>query len=82
MVVVVGLTDCVPPLGSKVYVLPSVPVTVTCVAFVAFTVKVDALPEIIEVGFGAMVTAEGGFGVTVKDALAVTFPPGPVAVAV
>jgi hypothetical protein len=29
VVVAVGLTDCVPPVGCKVYELPSVPVTVT-----------------------------------------------------
>jgi hypothetical protein len=51
------------------------------VAFVAVTVKVDALPEIIEVGFGTMEIAEGGFGVTVTVALVETFPPGPMAVA-
>jgi hypothetical protein len=39
-----------------VYELPSVPVTVTRVAFVAVTVKVEELPALTEVGLAVMVT--------------------------
>jgi hypothetical protein len=81
-VVVAGLTACVPPLGCRVYVLPSLPVTVTCVAFIAVAVKVDELPEVIEAGFAVMVIVGAGFGVTVTAVLADVFPPAPVAVAV
>jgi hypothetical protein len=55
-VVAVGLTNCVPPLVCSVYELPSVPVTVTAVAFVAVTIKTDADPAAIEVGLAVMVT--------------------------
>jgi hypothetical protein len=84
VVVVAGLTDCVPPLGSRVYELPSVPVTFTCVAFVAATVKMDGLPETIEVGFAVIVTVGAGVetAVTVTVAVAEALPPAPVAVAV
>jgi hypothetical protein len=40
-----GLTACVPPLGCRLYVLRSVPVTVTWFAFVAVTVNVDESPS-------------------------------------
>jgi hypothetical protein len=50
MVVAIGLTVWVPPLGCRAYVMPSDPVTVTLVAFVAVTVRVDELPEVIEEG--------------------------------
>jgi hypothetical protein len=56
------LTDWVPPFGCRVYMVPSLPVTVTCVAFAAVTVKVDALPMVIEVGLATIVT-EGTDGV-------------------
>jgi hypothetical protein len=36
-----GVTCWVPPAGCKVYELPSLPETVTAVAFVAETVNVD-----------------------------------------
>ena len=79
-----GLTDCVPPLGCSVYELPLVPVSVTCVAFVAVTVKMDGFPAITEVGFAMIVTVGGGFeaAVTVTIAVADAFPPAPVAAAV
>lgn len=64
------------------YVLPSDPVIVTCVAFAAVTVKVDELPEITEVGFAEIVTDGLGFAVTVTVTVAEAFPPGPEAVAV
>jgi hypothetical protein len=54
--VAVGLTDCVPPPGCNVYELPSVPVTVNCVAFVAVTVKVEEAPSVIVRGVAVMFT--------------------------
>jgi hypothetical protein len=63
-------------------VLPSVPVTVTPVAFVAVTVNVDELPEAIVVGLAVMPTVGAGAGVTVTVVPADAFPPAPVAVAV
>jgi hypothetical protein len=81
-VVAAGLTVCVPPAACRVYVLPSVPVTTTWVAFVAVTVRVDELPEVIEVGLALMLTVGAGEGDTVTIAVAVAFPPVPVAVAV
>jgi len=63
-------------------VLPSLPVTVTWVAFVAVTVKIEELPAEIETGFAVMLTVGGGFGVTVTVVLADVFPPAPVAAAV
>jgi hypothetical protein len=65
-----------------VYELPSVPVTVTCVAFVAATVSVDELPGLIEVGLAVIVTVGGAAATTVTIAVAVAVPPAPVAVAV
>jgi hypothetical protein len=82
VVVAVGLTACVPPFGCRVYVLPSLPVTVTWVALTADTVKTDELPDGIEVGFAVMLTVGGGFEVTVKVAFAEVVPPVPVAAAV
>ena len=80
MVVTVGLTACVPPFGCRVYELPSVPVTITWVALLAVTVKVDELPELIEGGLAVMVTV--GDAATVTVVVAVVVPPVPVAVAV
>jgi hypothetical protein len=80
VVVTVGLTACVPPFGCRVYELPSVPVTITWVALLAVTVKVDELPELIEGGLAVMVTV--GDAATVTVVVAVVFPPAPVAVAV
>jgi hypothetical protein len=67
-----------------VYVLPSVPVTVTEVAFVAATVSVDELPAGIVLGLAVMLTvgAAAPGGVTVTTVVAVVLPPAPVAVAV
>jgi hypothetical protein len=67
------------------YELPSFPVTVTWVALVAVTVKVEELPELIVVGLAVMVTVGGPLGavtVTVAVAVAVPADPDPVAVAV
>lgn len=77
----VGLTDCAPPFEAKMYELPSLPLTVTAVALLAVTVSVEELPEVIEVGFAAILTIGAGL-VTVTVALAEIFPPAPVAVAV
>jgi hypothetical protein len=80
----VGLTISVPPVACRVSELPSVLVTVTWVAFVAVTVNVEELPEVMDVGLAVMVTV--GVVVvaaaTVTVAVAVALPPGPVAVAV
>jgi hypothetical protein len=54
--VTVGLTDTVPPVPGKVLFVPSAPVTVTLVAFVAVTVKVELDPAAIEAGFAVMLT--------------------------
>jgi len=78
------VTDCVPPDAWRGYEVPSDPVTVTCVAFVAVTVKMEALPEAMDVGFATMVTVAAGVetAVTVTVAVAEAFPPAPVAAAV
>jgi hypothetical protein len=52
------------------------------VAFPAATVKVDELPEVIDVGFAVMLMVALGFAVNVTVKLAEDFPPAPVAVAV
>jgi len=73
----------VPPLTDKVYELPSVPVTVTFVALVAVTVKMDELPAVTDVGLAVMATVGAAVtAVTVTTAVAVFLPPVPVAVAV
>jgi hypothetical protein len=62
-----------------------VPVTVTAVALVAATVKVDELPAVIEVGLAARVTVgagAGAAGATVTAATDDALPPVPVALAV
>jgi hypothetical protein len=82
VVLEVGLTDCTPPLDASVKVDPSLPETVTCVAFTAVTVRVEDWPEVMAVGFALIWTVGAGFGVTVTTAVAVAFPPAPVAVAV
>jgi len=74
----------VPPVAPTVYVDPSEPVSVTCVAFVAVIVRIDELPAVIDEGVAVIVTV----GVadpadeTVMVEFAVAEPPGPVAVAV
>jgi hypothetical protein len=84
VVVVAGLTDCVPPDAWRGYEVPSEPVTVTCVAFVAVTVKVEELPGVMDVGLAMMLTTGAGLeaAVTVTVAVAEAFPPAPVAAAV
>jgi hypothetical protein len=56
-------------------------VTVTVVALLATTLSVDELPEVIDVGLAAILTVGAGL-VTVTVAVAETFPPAPLAVAV
>ena len=51
-----GWTDCAPPLACRVYELPSVPVTVTRVEFVAVTVNIDELPDGIEARLAVILT--------------------------
>jgi hypothetical protein len=58
-VVAAGLTDVVPPAAARVTLVP-VPVTVTEVAFVAVTVKLDEPPAAIEAGLAEMVTVGAG----------------------
>ncbi len=90
VVAVAGLTAWVPPLDDRVYLLPSVPLTVTWVEFVAVTVNVDELPAVMEAGLAAMLTVgagvaagpDAGGAVTVRIAFAEADPPSPVAVAV
>lgn len=82
MVVFAGITVCVPPEDGNVYVLPSVPVTVTWVALNAVTVRVDEFPEMTVVGFAVMLTEGTGFDVTVIVAVAEAAPPFPVAATV
>jgi hypothetical protein len=60
VVVLDGLTVCVPPPAFSVNVLPSVPVNATCVAFAAVNTKVQESPALIEVGFAEMVTVGAG----------------------
>jgi hypothetical protein len=56
-------------------------VTVTAVALLAVTVRVEELPAVIEVGLAAILTVGGGL-VSVTVAVAEAFPPVPAAVAV
>ena len=74
-----------PPLADRLYLVPSEPVSVTALAFVAPTVRMEELPAVIEAGLAAMVTAgAGGVDgvVTVTDAVPEALPPAPVALAV
>ena len=80
VVVAVGVTGCLPPVGDNEYEVLSEPVIVTCVALVAATVSVDDPPVGMEDGFAMIVTVAGWPTVTV--AVAVTLPVDPVAVAV
>jgi hypothetical protein len=57
-------------------------VTVTWVALAAVTVKVEELPEVMDVGLALIFTVGAGELATVIVAVAVLFPPDPVAVAV
>jgi len=88
VVVEVGATDTVPPVAPNVRLLPLLPLSVTCVAFVADTVTTEELPVAIVVGLAVMVAVgvpdEPPLPpvVTVIITLAEAVPPAPVAVAV
>jgi hypothetical protein len=62
-------------------VLPSVPVTITCVALTAATVKREVLPEVIDARLAMIVTVGAELDATVTVAAAETCPPTPVATA-
>lgn len=55
-----GFTVCVPPAPGRVYELPSEPLIVTAVAFVAVTVSVADVPAATVVGLDEMVTVGSG----------------------
>ena len=71
-----------PPFDFIVNFAPFVPATVTDVACIAVTVRVEVLPSLIETGLAAMVTVGAGFGVTSMVTVSETLPPAPVAVTV
>ena len=54
----------------------------TCVAFVAVTVKVDDIPALTEAGLAVIATVAAGLAVTVKAMTAEACPPIPDATAV
>jgi hypothetical protein len=56
VVVAAGLTGCVPPVACNVYVVPSLPVTVTWLALVAATVRVADAPAVMDAGLALMLT--------------------------
>jgi hypothetical protein len=56
--------------------------TVTWVALVAVTVKVDEFPAVMDVGFAVILTVGAGELLTLTVAVDVPLPPVPVAVAV
>ena len=60
VVVFVGLTACVPPLAGKLYELPSEPVTVTALEFVAVTVSIDEAPACTDAGVAEILTVGSG----------------------
>jgi hypothetical protein len=62
VVVVFGFTGTVPPSAGSVYELPSLPVTVTEVAFDAATFNVAVLPLATCVGLAEMLTDGVGVG--------------------
>jgi hypothetical protein len=62
--------------------VPSLPVSVTFVAFEAVTLRVEDPPALIELGVAVTVTFGAGAAVTVTVAVDVALPPAPVAVAV
>jgi hypothetical protein len=83
VVVAAGVTACVPPAAPRLYVLPSEPLIVTCVAFIAATVRVDEPPAAIDDGAAVIVTV--GVSADTDTAIAtvaVTDPVLPEAVAV
>jgi hypothetical protein len=63
--VVLGLTDAVPPLAASATLVPSVPVSITCVALLAVTTSFDEEPETIVPGVAVIVAVGGRAPVTV-----------------
>jgi hypothetical protein len=59
VVVLDGLTACVPPVELSWYELPSDPVTVTVEALVAVTLSVDEAPAAMEAGAATTLTVAG-----------------------
>jgi hypothetical protein len=59
------------------YVLPSEPLTVTPVAFVAVTVSVDELPDAMDVGFAVTLTVGAAGSVVLTEPPADLAPPHP-----
>jgi hypothetical protein len=59
VVVLAGLTACVPPVELSWYELPSDPVTVTPEALVAVTLSVDEAPAAMEAGAATTLTVAG-----------------------
>lgn len=59
VVVLAGLTACVPPVELNWYELPSDPLTVTAEAFVAVMLSVDEAPAEMEAGDATMLTVAG-----------------------
>jgi hypothetical protein len=59
VVVLAGLTACVPPVELSWYELPSDPLTVTTEAFAAVTVSVDEPPAAMEAGAATILTVAG-----------------------
>jgi hypothetical protein len=59
VVVLAGLTACVPPVELSRYELPSDPVTVTAEALAAVTVSVDEAPAPMDGGDATMLTVAG-----------------------
>lgn len=56
VVVVAGVTDCVPPVAARVKLLPSEPARVTAVALLADTVNMVEAPALMEAGLAETVT--------------------------
>jgi hypothetical protein len=59
VVVLAGLTACVPPVELSWYELPSDPVTVTPEALAAATLSVDEAPAAMEAGVATTLTVAG-----------------------
>jgi hypothetical protein len=60
VVVLEGVTCCVPPFPGSVYALPSEPLNETLDAFVAEMVNIDELPALIAAGFAETLIAGDG----------------------
>jgi hypothetical protein len=56
----VGLTDTAPPVADIVRLLPLLPSSLTCVAFLTDTVTTEELPLVIDVGLAVIVPVGAG----------------------